>query len=356
MDCLSPDHPCEQVVIIKPSQSGGSAIAENFIGYIMHRAPGPAMYIQATVKAAKDWYQEKLGPTIEATPVLNPAKGGVVMPQKSRSGEGSTSERIRFRGGFLNLAGANSAASLRQHSIRYGVRDDRSAWTDNADGEGDPKDLSDARFKTYRPFGMAKILDVSSPKFEGSDIDADYQKSDMRRYYMACKGCGTLTDVLFEDLKHEDKPPYRAHFVCPVCDTLHFEPDRAEMVDLGKGAWIPTRPDPETGEVPPKSIPPADVETWRNRDTGVSAIVGFAITGEISTFERWPGGTTGSTPPLWNHGDHSLRSAPLPPSGLCAAARAVRVQRSLSWRAELPSTRWRTLPHQSPSTAFDGVT
>lgn len=285
MDCLSPDHPCEQVVIIKPSQSGGSAIAENFIGYIMHRAPGPAMYIQATVKAAKDWYQEKLGPTIEATPVLNPAKGGVVMPQKSRSGEGSTSERIRFRGGFLNLAGANSAASLRQHSIRYMVRDDRSAWTDNADGEGDPKDLSDARLKTYRPFGMAKIADISSPKFEGADIDADYQKSDMRRFYMACKGCGAVTDFLFEDLRHEEKSPYRSHVICPACDEQHFEGDKADMV--AGGAWIPTRPDPETGEVPPKTIPADGVEEWRNRDTGVTSIVGFAITGEISTFERW---------------------------------------------------------------------
>lgn len=285
MDCLSPDHPCEQVVCMKCSQSGGSAVAENWIGFIMHRTPGPMMYVQATVKSAKDWNQEKLQPTIEATPVLSPRRGGAVLPQKSRSGEGSTSERIRFRGGFLNLAGANSAASLRQHSIRYMVRDDRSAWTDNADGEGDPKDLSDARLKTYRIFGMSKVYDVSSPKFEGADIDADYLRSDMRRFYMACKGCGDLTDVVFEDLVHNDAPPYRSHFVCPSCGEAHYEHDKHEMV--AAGAWIPTRADPETGEVPPKTIPAHDVEIWRNRDTGVHLIVGFALTGEMSIFERW---------------------------------------------------------------------
>ena len=84
MDALSPDDPCEEVSIMKPSQSGGSAIAENWLGFIMHRAPGPVMYVQATIKAAKDWVQEKLTPTIAATPVLSPAKGGVVAPQKSR--------------------------------------------------------------------------------------------------------------------------------------------------------------------------------------------------------------------------------------------------------------------------------
>ncbi|HEV7278403.1 MAG TPA: terminase gpA endonuclease subunit [Devosiaceae bacterium] len=287
MDVLSSDHPSEQVVVMKPSQSGGSAVAENWLGFIMHRSPGPAMYVGPTVKAAKDWYQEKLGPTIAATPVLSPMKGGVVAPQRSRSGEGTTADRVRFKGGYLLLAGANSAASLRQHSIRYMVRDDRSAWTDNADGEGDPKDLSDARLKTYRVFGLAKVLDVSSPKFEGEDIDAEYQRSDMRRYYMACKGCGTLTDWDFEDLVHNEAPPYRAHVVCPSCGQQHFDADKPEMKAPENGAcWIPTAPD-ANGKVPPKSIPAAERDAWRFRETGRSTIVGFAMTGVTSTFERW---------------------------------------------------------------------
>lgn len=287
MDACSPEHPCEQVVNMKPSQSGGSAVAENWLGYVMHRTPGPSMYVGPTVKAAKDWYQEKLGPTIAATPVLSPAEGGVVAPQKSRSGEGTTSERIRFKGGFLNLAGANSAATLRQHSIRFMVRDDRSAWTDNADGEGDPKDLSDARLKTYRVFGLSKVLDVSSPKFEGEDIHAEYQRSDMRRYYMACKGCGALTDWDFEDLVHNEAPPYRAHLVCPTCGQQHFDADKPEMKSPANGAcWIPTAPD-ANGEVPPKTIPAGEIDAWRYRDTGRNTVVGFAMTGVMNTFERW---------------------------------------------------------------------
>lgn len=286
MDVLSPDHPCEHAVLIKPAQSGGSAVAENWLGYIMHRAPGPAMYVGPTVKAAKDWYQEKLGPSIAATPALSPAKGGVVAPQKSRSGEGTTAERVRFRGGFLNLAGANSAATLRQHSIRYMVRDDRSAWTDNADGEGDPRDLSDQRLKTYRAYNLSKKLDVSSPKYEGEDIDAEYQRSDMRRYYLACLGCKSVTDFEFEDLAHEGAAPWRAHLICPSCGRQHHEHEKGAMLAPAAGAcWIPTAPDPD-GEVPPKTIPAAEIAAWRHRDTG-RAVVGFGITGVMNIFERW---------------------------------------------------------------------
>ena len=286
MDALSPDDPCENVVVMGPAQGGKSAIAENWLGFIMHRAPGPAMYVGPTVKAAKDWFQEKLGPTIDATPALSPALNGVVEPTRSRSGEGSTSERIRFRGGYLLLAGANSAATLRQHSIRYMVRDDRSAWTDNADNEGDPKDLSDKRLKTYRVFGMAKCLDVSSPKLKGADIDADYEAGDRRRYYVACKTCLSLNDFDWEDIRKNETPPYRCHLICPNCGAEHFEADKAAMTARENGAcWIPTAPD-ANGEVPPKTIAPADVDHWRNRHTG-RRIRSYAITGLVNIFDKW---------------------------------------------------------------------
>src|SRR5581483_10125384 len=119
MENLSPHDPCEEVVILKSSQSGGSALAENWVGFISDIAPGPAMYVQATFRAAIDWSAEKLWPTIEATPQLNPARGGTIRAQAARDGEGSTKYRVKFRrGGYLLLAGANSAPTLRQHTIR----------------------------------------------------------------------------------------------------------------------------------------------------------------------------------------------------------------------------------------------
>lgn len=286
MDALSPDSDVKRVVLEKPAQSGGSAVAENWLGFLMHRAPGPIMYIGPTVLAAKDWYEEKLGPTIEATAVLNPKKGGAVYPHNSRDGKGSTGKRLKFRGGFLYFAGANSAATLRQHSIRYMVRDDRSAWTDNADGEGDPTKLADMRLKTYKRYDLEKVFDVSSPKFKGSDIDADFEKGDKRRYYMACLRCGSLTDWDWEDVIRAEAAPFRSHVVCPSCGREHSDADKPEMASVERGAcWIPTAPDAE-GVVPDKTIRPDEVDEWRYRDTG-RPFRSYVITGVINTFDRW---------------------------------------------------------------------
>lgn len=286
MDALSPESEVKRVVIIKPAQSGGSAVAENWLGFLMHRAPGPIMYIGPTVQAARDWYEEKLGPTIKASDVLAPEKGGAVYPHNSRSGEGSTGKRLKFRGGFLLFAGANSAATLRQHSIRYMVRDDRSAWTDNADNEGDPKELSDQRLKTYRRFDMEKVLDISSPKLKGADIDADYEQGDKRRYYLVCVGCGALTDFDYEDIVRNETAPYRSRLICPACGREHSEADKPQMGSPQNGAcWIPTAPDAD-GVVPPKTIPAADREQWRQRDTG-RYVRSYVITGIINSFDRW---------------------------------------------------------------------
>jgi len=288
MDRLSPDDPCENVIHVKCAQSGGSEVACNWIGYIAHKTPGPGMYVAPTVSAAKDWRVEKLDPTISVTDALNPLKGGVVSTQKSRSGEGSTANRLRFKGGYILFAGANSAATLRQHSIRFMVRDDRSAWTDNAEGEGDPKSLSDKRLKTYRRFGLAKVLDVSTPVMKGADIDRDYQASDQRRFYMACKNddCGMITDVRWEDIQKNKTPPYRCRWFCPSCKTEHIDADKREMKSLARGAcWIPTTPDAD-GVVPPLTMHRSEAEAWRAPHEA-RLDHSYSQTGEITSFETW---------------------------------------------------------------------
>lgn len=288
MDRLSPDDPCAEVKLAKCAQSGGSEVGGNWLCFIMHKTPGPAMYIGPTVAAAKDWRVEKLDPTIQVSDVLNPAKGGVVYAQKSRSGEGSTSARLRFRGGFILFAGANSAATLRQHSIRFMVRDDRSKWTKDAEGEGDPRSLSDQRLKTYRRFGLSKVFDISTPVAKGEDIDREYEASDKRRFYVACKNddCGTIHDLVWEDIAREKTAPFRCRWYCPVCKTEHADSDKRVMKSLARGAtWIPTIADAD-GVVPPKSMRRAEAAGWR-APFETRHDHSYVITGEITTFETW---------------------------------------------------------------------
>ena len=109
MDALSPHDPCEEVSLMKCAQSGGSASAENWIGYISDLRPGPMLFVQATLQAAWEWAAEKFWPMVDATPRLNPDRGGTIKALGQPDGDGSTKKKVKFArsGGYVLLAGAH---------------------------------------------------------------------------------------------------------------------------------------------------------------------------------------------------------------------------------------------------------
>ncbi len=81
MDCLSSNNPVQELCMMKATQIGGTEIGNNWLGYIIDVAPGPAMMILPTVDLAKDHSKFKLAPTIEDTPRLQDK----IKENKSRS-------------------------------------------------------------------------------------------------------------------------------------------------------------------------------------------------------------------------------------------------------------------------------
>ncbi|MGH6920818.1 MAG: phage terminase large subunit family protein, partial [Geminicoccaceae bacterium] len=53
MDCLSPSSPWQRVALMKGAQIGGTECGNNWIGYVVHQAPGPMMAVSPTVELAK---------------------------------------------------------------------------------------------------------------------------------------------------------------------------------------------------------------------------------------------------------------------------------------------------------------
>jgi hypothetical protein len=53
MDCLSVSSPVQRVVFMKGAQVGGTEAGNNWIGYVIHMAPGPMMAVSPTVEMAK---------------------------------------------------------------------------------------------------------------------------------------------------------------------------------------------------------------------------------------------------------------------------------------------------------------
>ncbi len=287
MDRASPFDPCSEIPIMKCSQSGGSAAGENFIGYVADVSPGPIMFVQATMPAALDWARNKLWPMINSTPRLNPKQRGAV----KAAGEGSTKTQVDFaKGGFLILAGANSAATLTQKTVRFAIEDDLDQFPDDLDGQGSPEAMVSSRLKFFRFLGLSKRIKISTPTVLGaSKIAAAYAASDRRRIYLKCPGCGSRFDPVWEqgeggsrDLQWPEGKPELAYMVAPCCGGVIEDWQKVSTILFD--CWCPTVE--IEGKKPPRHMSEAEFQVWRARDVG-GLNPGYHIGGLVTAFDSW---------------------------------------------------------------------
>ena len=114
MDALSPGSSVQRVVFMKAAQVGATEAGNNWIGFIIHQAPGPMLAVQPTVELAKRNSRHRIDPLIEESPALRDR----VKPARSRDA-GNTMLSKEFNGGILIMTGANSAVGLRSTPARY---------------------------------------------------------------------------------------------------------------------------------------------------------------------------------------------------------------------------------------------
>lgn len=289
MDRLSPFDPCSEVAIMKCAQSGGSAAAENLIGYVADVAPGPMLFVQATVPAAHGWAKNKLWAMINATPRLSPKRRGAVLPLDG----GSTKDQIGFaRGGYLLLAGANSAATLTEKTVRYAIEDDLDQFPDDLDGQGSPEGMVDQRLKVFRTLGLSKRLKIGTPTVKGaSKISAAHDRGDRRRFYLVCPACECRFDPAWEpheggarDVHWPEGEPSKAYLVAPCCGGVLEHWQKKGM--MRPDGWLATVE--IDGVKPPRVLAESDFQTWRTRD--VSRFQpSYHIGGLVTVFDTWAG-------------------------------------------------------------------
>lgn len=238
MDALSPSHPARRVVFMKAAQVGATEAGNNWVGFVMHRAPGPFLAVQPTVDLAKRLSQQRIEPLIEDSPVLR----ALVRPSRSRD-SGNTVFAKRFPGGQLVLTGANSAVGLRSMPARWVFLDEVDAYPGDVDGEGDPIGLAEARTISFGH--RAKIFLASTPTIKGlSRIEREFELSDQQRYHVPCPHCGGLQWLKFEQLRWEWGRPETVCYVCEHCEAEIHERHKTWMMDEANGAqWIATAPE-----------------------------------------------------------------------------------------------------------------
>lgn len=234
MDCLSPSSPIERVVFMKGAQVGGTELGLNWVGYIIHHAPGPMMIVWPTTEMAQRNSKHRIDPLIEESPVLRK----IIAPARSRD-SGNTVLMKEFRGGVLVMTGANSAVGLRSMPVRYLFLDEVDAYPLDVAGEGDAVRLAEARTRT---FARRKILLVSTPTIAGASIiEREYEASDQRRYFVPCPHCGHYQWLRFDRLRWEKGRPETAVYVCEACEEPIAEHHKTQMLE--RGEWRATAPE-----------------------------------------------------------------------------------------------------------------
>jgi phage terminase large subunit GpA-like protein len=227
MDCLSPTSAIERVVFMKAAQLGATEMGNNWIGYVIHHAPGPMMAVSPTVEMAKRNSKQRIDPLIEESPVL----AELIAPARSRDA-GNTILAKEFRGGVLVMTGANSAVGLRSMPVRYLFLDEVDGYPSDVDGEGDAISLAEARTRT---FTRRKIFIVSTPTIAGaSSIEREYEASDQRRYFVPCPHCAHRQWLRFEQLRWHKGQPETAAYVCEACEQPIAESHKTWMLEHGE--------------------------------------------------------------------------------------------------------------------------
>ena len=233
MDCLSSISSVQRVVMMFAAQTGKTEAGANWLGYVIDHAPGPMLLVQPTVEMAKRLSKQRLESLITETPVL----AEKIAPSRSRD-SGNTMFAKDFPGGMMLLTGSNSATGLRSTPCRYIFCDEIDAFPSDVDGEGDPVSLAEKRATT---FARRKILLTSTPTVKDfSRIEAEYERSDQRRFYVPCPCCSVMQWLKWPQLKWENNDPATAAYECEVCHERFAEIHKPAM--LRNGEWRATAP------------------------------------------------------------------------------------------------------------------
>lgn len=228
MDAMS-DPSIETVVVMTSAQIGKTEILNNIVGFHVSQDPSPILVVQPTLDMAQTWSKDRLAPMLRDTPVL----AGLVKDPRSRD-SGNTTLHKTFPGGHITACGANSPSSLASRPIRIVLCDEVDRYPVSAGSEGDPVSLAKKRAAT---FWNRKVVLVSTPTNKGaSRIEAAWEESDKRRFYIDCPHCESEQTLTWANVRWDDGNPDSAHYVCPHCGGVLDDADRIRAIRNGR--WV----------------------------------------------------------------------------------------------------------------------
>lgn len=234
MDSLSARSSVHDVVLMFPIQFGKTEIAVNFVGYTMDHNPGPMMVCLPGEVSMNKWSAQKLQPALDETPAMMRALTSVA----SRDAANQRTFKD-FAGGQLYLEHAGSPSRLKSTSVRDLVVDELDEFAANLQGGDDPVSMLDGRTSAFP--ATHKRLYISTPQIQGiSRIEQLWNKSDQRRFHIACPDCAHEQPLEWGGL-HWSADGSECWYGCRECGVVI--PEHRKTALIAAGRWVPTHPE-----------------------------------------------------------------------------------------------------------------
>ena len=233
MDACS-DPSIAEVVIMAGAQLGKSEALLNVIGYHIEHDPCPMLMLQPSLDMAQAFSKDRItSGLLNTTPTLR----GKVKDPRARDANNTTMHKI-FPGGSISLVGANSPSGLASRPVRICLADEVDRYPVSAGNEGDPIDLARKRTST---FWNRKMIMCSTPTNKNqSRIEAAFENTDKREYYVPCTDCGHHQVMEWKNVHWQKDQPETACYVCEECGSAWDDAARGRAIR--RGEWRATAP------------------------------------------------------------------------------------------------------------------
>jgi len=230
MECAA-DIETRQVVVLAPTGSGKSTMAEALTCYVVSEDPGPMLYASQTDATSGFWAESRLMPAIRQCEPL-----AALLPtdrNKVRKTE------IMFPHMPLLVTGANMS-SFQELSMRWLYGDEVWAWKAGLVREFQARHHNRWNRKEYM---------VSQGGFSDGEFDAQWKATDMSRFGWRCE-CGSEQPFDWDQVKFDtvegdkDATAKTARRVCPSCGKEHPDTTQSRRalaesnMGNGKGGYI----------------------------------------------------------------------------------------------------------------------
>ena len=244
-----------EVVVCKATQVGVSMLMWRWAGWRADVWGDTVLYVFPTEKHVSKFGDERIEPSIQASPYLTRRIPAEYVRQKQLK---------RIGNGWLHLQGANSRAGAQSVAADVLVFDEYDEL-DQGNVEQIERRISGAAAAGRLP----RVRRVGIPTIPGFGMDRNYKASDQRRWFVRCGACGHETWPTIKCLRWRmpgsDEIFYQGHdyFDDPkeVGETWRVCVRCEEPIDVRRGEWRATRESATPGyHLPRLAVPHTDLK------------------------------------------------------------------------------------------------